>query len=131
MSEQSQEWTVDESPPNGMRGRIMISNRLPIVHWQDGSIGLQAICKAHNAALNNVLANLKGGKMNEQPQEWTRDNVYNHTVDDIVTAHNAAIAAEQENKDGYSIGYATAKAEYSAQLAAEQIKIARRLKAQP
>jgi hypothetical protein len=36
-------------------------------------------------------------------QDWTRDDVYNHTL-----------AA----KDGYSIGYETAKAEYSAQLAA-------------
>ena len=27
-------------------------------------------------------------------QEWTRENVYNHTVNDIVAAHNAALAAE-------------------------------------
>lgn len=56
---QSEPWTVDKNPPSGMRGRIFIPERTPIVHWQDGSINLQAIADAHNAALEQAVAEVR------------------------------------------------------------------------
>jgi rubrerythrin len=71
-----QGWTVDESPPNGMRGRIMIPNRLPIVHWRNDSIDLKAICDAHNAAVT----------AHEQAWLRVRDRIADEYAQDMIMA---------------------------------------------
>jgi hypothetical protein len=56
-----------------------------------------------------------------EQQQWTRENVYNHTIDDIVAAHNPALAAEREKgrQEGYSEGWHRAVEELTAEAAKE------------